>query len=60
LPHPGQYTGTDEIRNGGSTLSIRDKDTHYSVHVIEGLKNAPAAMNMLFDGHNHGKLIIKI
>ena len=32
----------------------------YRVHVIEGLKNAPAAMNMLFDGSNRGKLIVKI
>jgi NADPH-dependent curcumin reductase len=32
----------------------------YRVHVIEGLKNAPTAMNMLFDGRNHGKLIVKI
>jgi len=32
----------------------------YRVHVIEGLKNAPAAMNMLFDGSNQGKLIVKI
>jgi NADPH-dependent curcumin reductase len=32
----------------------------YRVHVIEGLKNAPAAMNLLFDGSNQGKLIVKI
>lgn len=32
----------------------------YRVHVIEGLQNAPAAMNMLFDGSNQGKLIVKI
>jgi len=31
----------------------------YRVQVIEGLKNAPAAMNMLFDGSNKGKLIVK-
>jgi len=32
----------------------------YRVHVIDGLKNAPTAMNMLFDGSNQGKLIIRI
>lgn len=32
----------------------------YRVHVIEGLENAPAAMNMLFDESNQGKLIVKI
>jgi NADPH-dependent curcumin reductase CurA len=32
----------------------------YRVHVIEGLKNAPAAMNMLFDGSNEGKLIVQV
>ena len=32
----------------------------YRVHEIEGLKSAPAAMNMLFEGSNRGKLIVKI
>jgi NADPH-dependent curcumin reductase CurA len=32
----------------------------YRVHVIEGLENAPAAMNMLFDGRNQGKLIVAV
>jgi NADPH-dependent curcumin reductase CurA len=32
----------------------------YRVHVVEGLENAPAAMNMLFDGSNHGKLVVRI
>jgi len=32
----------------------------YRVHEIEGLKNAPDAMNMLFDGSNLGKLIVRI
>ena len=32
----------------------------YRVHVIDGLENAPTALNMLFDGSNRGKLIIKI
>ncbi|MBO0723812.1 MAG: NADP-dependent oxidoreductase [Blastocatellia bacterium] len=32
----------------------------YRVEVVEGLRNAPGAVNKLFDGSNHGKLIIKI
>jgi hypothetical protein len=32
----------------------------YRVHVIEGLRAAPTAMNMLFDGSNQGKLIVQI
>jgi NADPH-dependent curcumin reductase CurA len=32
----------------------------YRVDVVEGLKNAPAALNKLFDGSNQGKLIVKI
>jgi NADPH-dependent curcumin reductase CurA len=32
----------------------------YRVHVIEGLENAPTAMNMLFDGSNQGKLVVRI
>jgi NADPH-dependent curcumin reductase len=32
----------------------------YRVDVVEGLQNAPQALNKLFDGGNVGKLIIKI
>ena len=32
----------------------------YREHIIEGLENAPTAINKLFDGSNKGKLIIKI
>ncbi|MBL8167074.1 MAG: NADP-dependent oxidoreductase [Acidobacteria bacterium] len=32
----------------------------YRVDVVEGLKNAPAALNKLFEGTNQGKLIIKL
>jgi NADPH-dependent curcumin reductase CurA len=30
------------------------------VDVVDGLKEAPRALNKLFDGSNQGKLIIKI
>ena len=32
----------------------------YRVHVVEGLERAPQAINMLFDGSNHGKLIVQV
>lgn len=32
----------------------------YRVDVVEGLENAPRAVNKLFDGSNQGKLIVKI
>ncbi len=32
----------------------------YREHIVEGLEKAPAALNMLFDGSNKGKLILKI
>jgi NADPH-dependent curcumin reductase CurA len=32
----------------------------YRNHVVEGLEKAPTAINMLFDGANNGKLVIKI
>jgi len=32
----------------------------YRVQVVQDLQNAPAAMNMLFDGRNQGKLIVEI
>jgi len=32
----------------------------YRVHVVEGLEKAPQAINMLFDGSNKGKLIVKV
>jgi NADPH-dependent curcumin reductase CurA len=31
----------------------------YRVDVVEGIENAPHALNMLFDGSNKGKLIVK-
>jgi NADPH-dependent curcumin reductase CurA len=32
----------------------------YRTHVVEGLEQAPAALNMLFDGTNRGKLIVRL
>jgi NADPH-dependent curcumin reductase CurA len=32
----------------------------YREHVLSGLENAPAAVNMLFDGTNQGKLLLQV
>ncbi|MBM3132235.1 MAG: NADP-dependent oxidoreductase, partial [Chloroflexi bacterium] len=32
----------------------------YRVDVVEGLENAPRAVNKLFDGSNQGKLVVRI
>jgi NADPH-dependent curcumin reductase CurA len=32
----------------------------YRVDVVEGLENAPKALNRLFDGSNNGKLLVKV
>jgi len=32
----------------------------YRLDVVEGLENAPAALNKLFDGTNQGKLVVKL
>jgi NADPH-dependent curcumin reductase CurA len=32
----------------------------YKVDVVEGLEQAPRAVNKLFDGSNTGKLILKV
>jgi hypothetical protein len=33
---------------------------HYRVDVIDGLKNAPRALDRLFDGSNTGKLLVRV
>jgi NADPH-dependent curcumin reductase len=32
----------------------------YRVDIVSGLESAPAAINKLFDGSNHGKLIVQL
>ncbi len=38
----------------------RDGKIRYRVDVVEGLENAAAAINKLFDGTNQGKLLVKV
>jgi NADPH-dependent curcumin reductase CurA len=37
-----------------------DGKLKYREHIVDGLENAPTAINKLFDGTNKGKLIVKI
>ncbi len=32
----------------------------YRLHLVDGLKNAPAALNKIFDGANTGKLLVRL
>jgi NADPH-dependent curcumin reductase CurA len=32
----------------------------HSEHVVEGLENAPDALNLLFTGGNTGKVIVRV
>jgi NADPH-dependent curcumin reductase CurA len=38
----------------------REGRLEYRLDVVEGLENAPAAVNRLFDGRNTGKLVVKV
>ncbi len=40
--------------------ALRDGDLHYREHVVAGLRNAPSALLHLFDGSNHGKLLVGV
>jgi NADPH-dependent curcumin reductase CurA len=37
-----------------------DGKLKYRVDEVEGLENAPTAINKLFDGSNQGKLVVKV
>lgn len=39
---------------------VRSGALKYRQHIVQGLTHAPAAVNMLFDGKNHGKLLLQV
>ncbi|HKX28657.1 MAG TPA: NADP-dependent oxidoreductase, partial [Blastocatellia bacterium] len=53
--HPRAMEAIDELSKW-----LLEGRLKYRVDVVEGLANAPLALNKLFDGSNQGKLIIKI
>lgn len=42
------------------TQWYRDGQLRYRTHIVDGLEAAPEAINMLFEGANEGKLMVKI
>ncbi|MCG8691480.1 MAG: zinc-binding dehydrogenase, partial [Minwuiales bacterium] len=56
---------TDFIRRFPEAIAalsgwVADGRIRYRVDVVDGLENAPAAVNKLFDGSNQGKLMVKV
>ncbi len=39
---------------------LRDGRLHQRMHILDGLRQAPAALGMLFRGENFGKLVIQV
>jgi NADPH-dependent curcumin reductase CurA len=39
---------------------LREGSFKHREHVVEGLENFPAALLMLFEGKNFGKLVLKV
>ena len=52
----------DRFMEGGMQLAqwVMEGKLKHREHVVDGLENAPSAINMLFQGKNTGKLIVKI
>jgi NADPH-dependent curcumin reductase CurA len=42
------------------TQWLNDGSLQYKEHIVEGIEQFPAALNMLFTGENFGKLVLKI
>lgn len=42
------------------TQWLKEGKVQYRVHIVEGLKEAPTAVNLLFTGGNEGKLMVRI
>jgi NADPH-dependent curcumin reductase CurA len=56
---------TDYYKRFGEAVSdlaqwLAQGNIQYRVDIVEGLEQAPVAINRLFDGSNKGKLIVKI
>lgn len=53
---PGdQQEATSQLIRGVREGKLKHRET-----IVEGLENAPAALNQLFDGSNIGKLMVKV
>ena len=55
-PTPGdQQEATSQLIRWVREGKLKHRET-----IVEGLENAPAALNQLFDGSNIGKLMVKV
>jgi NADPH-dependent curcumin reductase len=52
----------DRLREGQQVIAgwLREGKIKSSEHVVEGLENAPDALNLLFTGGNTGKVLVKV
>jgi NADPH-dependent curcumin reductase CurA len=52
----------DRLREGQQVVAgwLREGKIKSSEHIVEGLENAPDALNLLFTGGNTGKVIVKV
>jgi NADPH-dependent curcumin reductase len=39
---------------------IQEKKLIYKEHVLQGLENAPKALQMVMNGENFGKMVVKV
>ena len=39
---------------------IKSGRIKYREHIVQGLERAPEALSMLFNGTNHGKMIVQV
>ncbi len=53
LPHSQE--ATQQLAQWAMEGKLKHRDT-----IVEGLEKAPAAVNMLFDGDNYGKLMVRV
>ena len=57
-----QFQSLSEHTINAEALSkwMADGKIQYRVDIVEGIENAPRAVNKLFTGENTGKLVIKV
>jgi NADPH-dependent curcumin reductase len=68
IPRRGRMEGfiildyLDRFPEGQAELAgyVADGRVKFAIHLVEGLEQAPAALNLLFTGGNRGKVIVKV
>jgi NADPH-dependent curcumin reductase CurA len=68
IPRRGRMEGfiildyLDRFPEGQAEMAgyVADGRVKFAIHLVEGLEQAPAALNLLFTGGNRGKVIVKV